>query len=134
MSLKTASVPIYKRSAFQVRDVRPASAWRNEQTTPLPSPYPKWVTITHPFHPLRGQQVQVLRVHPIRGLTFVILPPDGQAYTIPAEMTDYVAQSRDGAGILLDVGKLRQIRSLADTIVSKATAPLQIEESPHENK
>src|SRR5262245_31801246 len=60
----------------------------HQQTTALPSPVVESVTVTHPYHPLFGQQVAVIRVR--RGVDpdLIIRLPDGYHGAIAASWPD----------------------------------------------
>jgi len=48
------------------------------------------VTITHPFHPLRGQCLEVLKTRRVAGIdTLILRHPELGSYTVPQEWTDY---------------------------------------------
>lgn len=69
--------------------------------------------MTHPYHPLRNQQVEVVRlrrgVHP----TLIIRAPDGRHMAIAIESTDYLSNDDVdqpvGAPHLLDIEGLWHI-------------------------
>jgi hypothetical protein len=48
-----------------------------------------WATITHPFHPLRNQQFEILKTRRVAGVTTLILRhPQLGSYTVAREWTD----------------------------------------------
>ena len=49
--------------------------------------------MTHPHHPLHGQQVQVIRVRRGRDPDLIIRMPDGFHGAIAASLTDYAGPS-----------------------------------------
>jgi hypothetical protein len=49
------------------------------------------VTITHPHHPLCGQQLPVLRLRRGAHPDVIVLLPDGTHAAVALELTDYVA-------------------------------------------
>jgi hypothetical protein len=49
----------------------------------------EWVTVTHPYHPLHGQRVQVIRVRRGPDPDLIIRMPDGYHGAIAASLTDY---------------------------------------------
>jgi hypothetical protein len=87
-----------------------------------------FVTITHPNHPFRGQQVEIIRIR--RGIDpdLVVRLPDGQHVAIAMSGTDYAApgQSAPVSSIehLLDFQGLRQAVELVEYITwQKARQP-----------
>jgi len=50
-----------------------------------------WVTVTHPFHPLRGQQVEVVRIRSGADPDLIVRHPDGRHAAIAVDWTDYAA-------------------------------------------
>jgi hypothetical protein len=76
-------------------------------------------TITHPFHPLRGQAFEVLAVRNNWGGDRVsYLDAKGRLRTLPIEWTDVLGSDpviTIGAGrALFRVDRLRQLRRLVD--------------------
>ena len=78
-----------------------------------------WATITHPFHPLRGQRVEVVRMR--RGGSepeLIIRLPDGLHTPVAMSLTDYATPPElnpaPGPLPLLDVEGLRQMVQLID--------------------
>ncbi len=70
------------------------------------------MTITHPWHPLRGQQVPLLRVRSGRNAALIVRFPDGFPCAIPADWTDYSGSpsgDRPPPTPLLEGEALRQI-------------------------
>jgi len=50
-----------------------------------------WVTVTHPFHPLCGQQVEVVRIRWGADPDLIVRHPDGLHAAIAVDWTDYAA-------------------------------------------
>ena len=49
-----------------------------------------WATITHPFHPLRGQCLEVLKTRRVTGIdTLILRHPELGSYTVAREWTDW---------------------------------------------
>ena len=49
-----------------------------------------WTTITHPFHPLRGQRFEILKTRRAAGIdTLILHHPDRGSYTVAQEWTDW---------------------------------------------
>jgi hypothetical protein len=71
------------------------------------------VTITHPFHPLYGQRVQLIRVRRGPDPDLIIRMPDGYHAAIAASLTDYAgaceASSSATVPTLLSIEGLWQI-------------------------
>ena len=89
-----------------------------QHTTPLSNQVLELVTITHPYHPLNGQQVEVVRVR--RGLDpdLIVRLPDGRHAAIATSMTSYAGSTEtewlDDRLHLLDLNGLRQIVAFLD--------------------
>jgi hypothetical protein len=48
-----------------------------------------WATITHPFHPRRGQRFQILKVREVSGIqTLILRGTSGGTLTVNQEWTD----------------------------------------------
>jgi hypothetical protein len=53
-----------------------------------------WATITHPFHPRRGQQFQILKVREVSGIqTLILRGTSGGTLTVNQEWTDHAKPS-----------------------------------------
>ena len=91
-----------------------------ERTTPSSQPPSGFVTITHPHHPLRGQQVEIVRLRRGIDLDLIVRLPDGRHAAIALSGTDYLAPPEDDRpprpGHLLDLNGLRQILQVLDRI------------------
>jgi hypothetical protein len=78
------------------------------------------VTITHPHHPLRGQQVEIVRLRRGTAPQFIVRLPDGRHATIALNDTDYLASPEDERPLrpdhLLDLHGLRQVLQVLDRI------------------
>ena len=84
-----------------------------EQTTPISQRSWGLVTIIHPYHPLCGQQVEVVRLRRGANPTLVIRASDGRHMAIALEATDYVpggakVDGYKGSPHLLDIEGLWQ--------------------------
>jgi hypothetical protein len=76
-----------------------------------------FVTITHPHHPLCGQQVAVLRVRRGTNPDLIIRLPDGSHAAVALALTDYAGTSdlrtsSSATSDLLDIEGLRQAAQL----------------------
>jgi hypothetical protein len=58
---------------------------------------PSCVTITHPFHPLRGQKLELAHVPRKANSKLSVRHPEGRCFSIPREWTDFEAQQDDQA-------------------------------------
>ena len=85
------------------------------------------VTITHPYHPLHGQQVEVVRVCRGADLDLVVRLPDGLHVAIAMSWTDYAASSDPDRPFapphLLDFDGLCQAVQLIDHIRQEGRRP-----------
>ena len=86
------------------------------------------MTITHPYHPLCGQQVEIIRIHH-RGADpdLVVQFPDGLHAAIAMSWTDYVTprgfELPSAPPHLLDFDGLRQAIQLIDRIRQEGRYP-----------
>jgi hypothetical protein len=58
-----------------------------EHNTPSYEHSPHLVTVTHPYHPLKGQKLEV--IHVIRGSGVVVRLNDRKSLRLPLDYTDY---------------------------------------------
>ena len=77
------------------------------------------MTITHPHHPLRGQQLPVVSVRRGESPDVIVRLPDGSHAAVALSTTDYAADSLAdlspvAASHLLDLQGLRQLAQLVD--------------------
>jgi hypothetical protein len=76
------------------------------------------VTITHPHHPLCGQQVQVVAIRRGRNPDLIVCLPDGSHAAIAMSLTDYGAPIGpvpiSSTAPLLALPGLRQIAQLME--------------------
>jgi hypothetical protein len=79
------------------------------------------VTITHPHHPLRGQQVEIIRLRRGTEPQLIVRLPDGRHATMALSDTDYLGSLADERPLrpdhLLDLNGLRQVLQVLDRIV-----------------
>jgi hypothetical protein len=74
-----------------------------------------FVTVTHPHHPLCGQQVAVIRLRRGANPDLIVRLPDGSHAAIAMSLTDYAGASAPlppAAPALLDLEGLRQAAAL----------------------
>jgi len=86
------------------------------------------VTITHPHHPLRGQQLPVVCVRRGESPDVIVRLPDGSHAAIALSATDYALDSSISlppvhASHLLDLQGLRQIAQLIDGLRKQGRFP-----------
>jgi hypothetical protein len=78
------------------------------------------VTVTHPHHPLRGQQVEIVRLRRGTHPQLIVRLPDGRHAAIALSDTDYLASPEDQRpprpDHLLDLNGLRQVLQVLDRI------------------
>jgi hypothetical protein len=82
------------------------------------------VTITHPFHPLRGQRVEIIRIiHRGADPDIIVRQSDGTHRAVAMSCTDYAGPSDTAPPPsplpLLDISGLRQAARLIDHICQK---------------
>jgi Family of unknown function (DUF5372) len=89
------------------------------------------ITITHPAHPLRGQQVEVIRIRRGSDPDLIIRLPDGSHAAIAASSTDYATgsgheiQPSISTPPLLDLDGLFRIAQLFDQLREQGRFPEQ---------
>jgi hypothetical protein len=86
------------------------------------------VTITHPHHPLRGQQLPVVGVRHGASPDIIVRLPDGSHAAVALRATDYAADplaslSPVVAPHLLDLQGLRQMARLVDDLRRQGRLP-----------
>src|SRR5262249_38679679 len=88
-----------------------------ERTTPSPQSSSGCVTITHPHHPLRGQQLPIVCVRHGVSPDVIVRLPDGSHAAVALSATDYAAgpsASLSPCSQRLDLRGLRQMAQLID--------------------
>jgi hypothetical protein len=85
------------------------------------------VTVTHPFHPLRGQQVEVVRIRWGADPDLIVRHPDGLHAAIALDWTDYTTlpdiEPSSVAPHLLDFDGLCLAVQLIDRIGQESRHP-----------
>ena len=78
--------------------------------------------ITHPFHPLRGQQFLVLKTRRVSGRQTLILQGSPQAtFAVAADWTDWPAAPTDeGRSTILEAGRLQALAILVAHLAAAA--------------
>ena len=98
-----------------------------EQTTPLSQPSLGLVTITHPFHPLRGQQVEVVNIRRGRDPDLIIRLPNGTHAAVAMSLTNYAPtpdiELPPDPPPLLDIDGLRQVVQFIDRLRQEGRYP-----------
>jgi hypothetical protein len=98
-----------------------------KHTTPSFQHPVKSVTVTHPFHPLCGRQVEVVRIRQGTDPDIVVRHPDGFPIAIATSWTDYAVppdpESPSTPSHLLDFGGLCQAAQLVDHIRREGRYP-----------
>ena len=97
------------------------------------------MTITHPHHPLCGQQVEVIRIRRGTDPDLIVRLPDGLHAAIAMSWTDATAASQSipppASPHLLDLNGLRQVVQLSEHIRQEgrdsSQAPSEIDLSTH---
>src|SRR5204862_2845901 len=89
----------------------------SQHTTPPSQPSLGFATITHPHHPLCGQQVAIVRLRRGASPDLIVRLPDGNHAAIAMSLTDYGGASEQqpatsAAPALLDLEGLRQAAAL----------------------
>jgi Family of unknown function (DUF5372) len=86
------------------------------------------VTITHPHHPLCGQQVEVIRIRRGTDPDLIVRLPTGIHAAIAMSWTNYATSSDSEPPPvpthLLDIDGLRQIVQLLDQIRQEGRSPV----------
>jgi Family of unknown function (DUF5372) len=104
------------------------SWWGSSQhTTPLSQSSSGSVTITHPHHPLRGQQVTLIRIRQGVDPDLIVQLADGTHTALAMSSTDYagapVATPPGDATPLLALEGLRQVVRLIERCRSRRVTP-----------
>ena len=84
-----------------------------------------WATVTHPFHPLRGQRFEVLKTRRAAGIDSLILRhPERGSYTVVQDWTDWglpdIAPGAHPRTAKLDAGLLVELADLLATLDKRA--------------
>jgi hypothetical protein len=89
------------------------------------------VTVTHPHHPLCGQQVEIVRIRRGADPDLIVRLPDGLHAAVAMSLTNYTAPSDyEPPPVpihLLDFNGLRQVVQLIDHIHQEGRYPSECE-------
>ncbi|HWS85031.1 MAG TPA: DUF5372 family protein [Ktedonobacteraceae bacterium] len=99
-----------------------------KQTTPSSQRGSEWVTVTHPHHPLCGQQVEIIRVRRGPDPDLIIRQMDGYHGAIAASWTTYASSSDElvcEKPVLLDLEGLLQVARLVEQLTQRSRIPLE---------
>jgi hypothetical protein len=100
----------------------------SERTTLSSQPTSGFVTITHPHHPLRGQQLPIVCVRRGESPDVIVRLPDNSHAAVALSATDYAAGPSAGlapaaAGHLLDLQGLRLLAQRIDELRRQGRLP-----------
>ena len=92
------------------------------------------MTITHPFHPLRGQQAEVVRIRRGRDPDLIIRLSNGHHTAVAMSLTDYALtpalEPSSGPPPLLALEGLRQVVKFIDRLRQEGRDPLGATQAP----
>ncbi len=91
----------------------------------------EWVTVTHPHHPLFGQQLHIVRIQhrPPSEPDLIVCLPDGSHAGIAISCTDYAPQPAslsDTARPLLDLDGLRRLAGYVASLQHPTTPAIVV--------
>src|SRR3954471_18104084 len=94
---------------------------RTRQTAQQPKPPLGLAEITHPFHPLRGQQFAVLKLRTVSGVELLSLrPPDLGSLWVAPDCTDWAAPGMNPPAphlaLIIDADGLLTLSDLVDAL------------------
>lgn len=84
------------------------------------------MTITHPFHPLFGYQVEIIRIRRGADPDLIVKLPDGFHAAIATSWTDYAGANSEAVYSpppLLDLEGLRQMAQFVDQLRQQENCP-----------
>lgn len=87
---------------------------------------PTFITVTHPHHPLRGQQLELVRVLQGVDSKLFVRHPEGRCFRIPRDWTDF--EDRQAAHPvapperLLDISGLREVTVIISSIQNESSS------------
>lgn len=87
---------------------------------------PSSVTITHPYHPLHGQKLELVCVPKNVNSKLLVRHPTGRSFRIPRDWTDFenpqVKQPQAAYSPLLDISGLRAAARIISTMKNESLA------------
>lgn len=76
----------------------------------------KFTTITHPYHPLSGQRLEIVSINTQKGVITVKLS-NGKPLRLPKDFTDYMSVILPGRrGVASDITHLHSVEALREII------------------
>ena len=98
----------------------------SRQNTPQRG-YPSFVTITHLYHPLMGQKLELVRVPRTARSRLLVRHPEGRCFHIPREWTDFEApeakQTEASDVHLLEINGLCALAEIVEDIITESSTP-----------
>ena len=86
---------------------------------------PSFVTIIHPYHPLRGQKLELVKVPRKANSKLTVRHPEGRSFHIPRDWTDLEAQQSEPPVVppdrFLDINGLCTLAKIIGSIKAQAT-------------
>lgn len=88
---------------------------------------PSSVTVTHPFHPLRGKKLELVHRPRKPNSKLRVRGPEGKTFHIPRDWTDFEAQQgrppQAAPYRLLDIRGLRAVAAVVSSIKAEISTP-----------
>jgi len=85
------------------------------------------LTITHPFHPLKGQSFKILQVRKVNGVRLYSVATESGSLSVPESWTDHdplsLNPTESPASFPLDAFVLRELLNLLDKLKDKTLSP-----------
>jgi hypothetical protein len=85
-----------------------------------------WAEIRHPFHPLKGQRLQVLKTRRVSGIeTLILAHVDLGSFSIAREWTDWgtprVEHDREVPACCFELGMLLELIALVEQLSASSS-------------
>ncbi len=88
---------------------------------------PTFVTVTHPYHPLLGQKLELVRVMRRANSKLLVRHPDGRSFRMPIDWTDFKASQvqppQAPVAQLLDISGLLRVAGIVGNIKTETPPP-----------